>query len=154
VIDINTASPPLTAAAAAVRTTPYTPPAVPSAVGRRKTAVARIRLKPGSGKITINQREALDYLNNRPVLLTVIKQPLEATGQADKWDIIANVNGGGVAGQAGAIRHGISRALVIANPDLKHTLRSGGYLTRDPRMVERKKYGQPGARKKFQFSKR
>jgi small subunit ribosomal protein S9 len=121
--------------------------------GRRKNAVARVRLTPGTGKISINDRTVDDYLsvpNQRVVAL----QPLEATQSAGKFDVVISVNGGGVSGQAGAISHGIARALLKASPDLKGALRDRGFLTRDSRMKERKKYGQPGARKRFQFSKR
>jgi len=125
----------------------------PYGTGRRKTAVARVHLTPGSGKITVNGREAADYFQ-RDTLLLMINQPFGATNQIDKWDVRARVNGGGLSGQAGALRHGISRALAAVNADLQPILRKAGLLTRDPRMVERKKYGQPGARKRFQFSKR
>jgi small subunit ribosomal protein S9 len=121
--------------------------------GRRKTSVARVYLRPGSGKIVINHRDFEDYFPNR-VLKMVIRQPLLLTETADKFDILINVDGGGPAGQAGAIRHGISRALLEFNSELRPRLKSVGFLTRDARKVERKKYGQPKARKRFQFSKR
>jgi len=121
--------------------------------GRRKTAVARVYLRPGSGKITVNRREFDDYFPNQ-VLKMVIRQPLLLTETQDKFDILVNVVGGGSAGQAGAIRHGISRALLEYNAELRPRLKSAGLLTRDARKVERKKYGQPKARKRFQFSKR
>jgi small subunit ribosomal protein S9 len=121
--------------------------------GRRKTAVARVYLRPGSGKITVNRRDFEEYFPNR-VLKMVIRQPLLLTETADKFDILVNVCGGGPSGQAGAIRHGISRALLEYNPELRPRLKSAGLLTRDARQVERKKYGQPKARKRFQFSKR
>ncbi len=121
--------------------------------GRRKTAVARVYLRPGSGKLTVNRREFDDYFPNR-VLKMVIRQPLLLTETADKFDILVNVVGGGPSGQAGAIRHGISRALLEYNPELRPRLKAAGLLTRDARQVERKKYGQPKARKRFQFSKR
>ena len=121
--------------------------------GRRKTAVARVYLRPGSGKITVNRRDFDEYFPNR-VLKMVIRQPLLVTETADKFDILVNVDGGGPAGQAGAIRHGISRALLEFNAELRPRLKSVGFLTRDARKVERKKYGQPKARKRFQFSKR
>ncbi|MDH5527672.1 MAG: 30S ribosomal protein S9 [Nitrospirota bacterium] len=124
-----------------------------TATGRRKTAVARVRIQPGKGNITINKRSALDYLM-RETLVMVVRQPLELTDQTEQFDISVNVRGGGLAGQAGAIRHGITRALMEADADLRPTLKAAGYVTRDSRMVERKKPGQPGARKKFQFSKR
>ena len=121
--------------------------------GRRKTAVARVYLRPGSGKIEVNHRDFDDYFPNR-VLKMVIRQPLLLTETADKFDILINVDGGGPAGQAGAIRHGISRALLEFNGELRPRLKAAGFLTRDAREVERKKYGQPKARKRFQFSKR
>jgi len=121
--------------------------------GRRKTAVARVYLRPGSGKITVNRRDFDEYFPNQ-VLKMVIRQPLLLTETADKFDILVNVDGGGATGQAGAIRHGISRALLEFNAELRPRLKSVGFLTRDARKVERKKYGQPKARKRFQFSKR
>jgi small subunit ribosomal protein S9 len=121
--------------------------------GRRKTSVARVYLRPGSGKIVVNRREFDDYFPNQ-VLKMVIRQPLLLTETADKFDIQVNVTGGGSNGQAGAIRHGIARALLEYNAELRPRLKAAGFLTRDPRKVERKKYGQPKARKRFQFSKR
>jgi small subunit ribosomal protein S9 len=121
--------------------------------GRRKTAVARVYLRPGSGAIKVNRRDFDDYFPNQ-VLKMVIRQPLLLTETADKFDILVNVDGGGPNGQAGAIRHGISRALLEYNAELRPRLKSAGFLTRDARKVERKKYGQPKARKRFQFSKR
>ncbi len=121
--------------------------------GRRKTSVARVYLRPGSGKIVVNKRDFDDYFPNR-VLKMVIRQPLLLTETDDKFDILINVVGGGPSGQAGAIRHGISRALLEYNAELRPRLKSVGFLTRDAREVERKKYGQPKARKRFQFSKR
>jgi len=121
--------------------------------GRRKTAVARVYLRPGTGKITVNKRDFDVYFPNR-VLKMVIRQPLAMTETAEKFDILVNVNGGGIAGQAGAIRHGLSRALIEFSPELRPKLKSAGFLTRDAREVERKKYGQPKARRRFQFSKR
>jgi len=121
--------------------------------GRRKTSVARVRLVPGTGKVVVNDRTVEEYLTV-PNQRTIALQPLEATQSAGKFDIFISVDGGGVSGQAGAISHGIARALLKASPDLKAALRDKGYLTRDSRMKERKKYGQPGARKRFQFSKR
>ena len=123
------------------------------ATGRRKNAVARVYLKPGSGKITVNSRELLDYVK-RDTLKMIIEQPLVATGMIDKVDIKAFTQGGGLTGQSGALLLGIARALVKSNEEFKSVLRRGGFLTRDPRMVERKKYGRAGARKRFQFSKR
>jgi small subunit ribosomal protein S9 len=121
--------------------------------GRRKTSVARVYLRPGTGKITVNHRDFDEFFPNR-VLKMVIRQPLRLTETDDKFDILVNVRGGGSTGQAGAIRHGISRALVEYNPELRPRLKAAGLLTRDARKVERKKYGQPKARKRFQFSKR
>lgn len=123
------------------------------AVGRRKEAVARITLKPGDGKITVNKTPYEKYFL-RETDRILAKQPLEATSSLTKFDVIANVRGGGLTGQAGAIRHGISRALVLADAGLREMLRKHGFLTRDPRMKERKKYGQKGARKRFQWTKR
>lgn len=123
------------------------------AVGRRKNAVARVALTPGTGKILVNHREIEDYLTVQNQREHAI-QPLHVTQTKSKFDVAVNVNGGGVNGQAGAIRHAIARALVKAVPESKPTLKAGGFLTRDPRMKERKKYGQPGARKRYQFSKR
>lgn len=121
--------------------------------GRRKTAKARVFLRPGSGEVSINGRDMETYFPNR-VLRMVVNQPLLATETAEKFDIHATVIGGGSAGQAGALRHGISRALLEYNGELRERLKSAGLLTRDPRMKERKKYGQKGARARFQFSKR
>jgi small subunit ribosomal protein S9 len=123
------------------------------ATGRRKTSVARVRLVPGSGAITVNKRTLDEYFPNN-VLKMIIKQPLLATETAERFDIHVAVNGGGPSGQAGAIRHGISRALTDYNAELRKRLKKDGFLTRDPRMKERKKYGQRGARRRFQFSKR
>jgi small subunit ribosomal protein S9 len=121
--------------------------------GRRKNSVARVRVIPGTGKITVNGQEADKYFA-RETSSIIIRMPLEITGQKDKVDIIAKCHGGGISGQAGALRHGIARALVAMDPDNRTSLAKAGMMTRDPRMVERKKYGQPGARKRFQFSKR
>ena len=121
--------------------------------GRRKTSVARVRLVAGTGKVVVNDRTLEEYLTV-PNQRTIALQPLSETQNAGKFDVFISVGGGGVSGQAGAIRHGIARALLKASPDLKPALREKGYLTRDSRMKERKKYGQPGARKRFQFSKR
>ena len=123
------------------------------AVGRRKESVARVYLRPGNGAVTINDRTFENYFPN-DVLKMVIRQPLQLTETVDKFDIVALVDGGGSAGQAGAIRHGISRALCLFNLELRKTLKKAGLLTRDSRMKERKKYGQRGARARFQFSKR
>ena len=121
--------------------------------GRRKTAVARVRLAAGSGKIVINNRPLENYFNTE-VLRGIVTQPFTATQSAAKYDTRVNVAGGGPTGQAGAVRHGIARALLVADAALRPTLKAAGLLTRDPRMKERKKYGQPGARKRYQFSKR
>ena len=123
------------------------------ATGRRKSSVARVRIVPGKGNITVNKREIREYLQS-DILLLVARRPLELVGAGDKYDITVNVVGGGVAGQAGAICHGIARALVLANETYKKELKSEGLLTRDPRMKERKKYGLKKARKAPQFSKR
>lgn len=123
------------------------------AIGRRKTASARVFLRPGSGNIVINKREAREYFK-RDTLMMILRQPLVLTETADKFDIYANVNGGGLTGQAGAVRHGIARALLLYRADLRGELKQGGFLTRDSRAKERKKYGQRGARARFQFSKR
>ena len=121
--------------------------------GRRKSSVARVRLVPGTGKITVNKRDLNDYFG-RQTLELIIKQPLELTGPTEQYDVIANVAGGGASGQAGAIRHGISRALLEVDADMRSDLKKAGFLTRDPRMKERKKYGLKKARKASQFSKR
>jgi small subunit ribosomal protein S9 len=121
--------------------------------GRRKTAVARVRLAAGSGKIVINGRPLENYFPT-DTLRGVVAQPMSVTETAGKFDAQVNVFGGGPAGQAGAVRHGIARALIQADATLRPTLKADGLLTRDPRMRERKKYGQPGARKRFQYSKR
>jgi len=121
--------------------------------GRRKSSVARVRLVPGTGKITVNKRELNDFFG-RQTLELIVKQPLELTGTTEQYDVIANVAGGGASGQAGAIRHGISRALLEVDAELRGDLKKAGFLTRDPRMKERKKYGLKKARKASQFSKR
>ena len=122
--------------------------------GRRKTSTARVRLIPeGSGKVIINHLPADEYFDRESVKM-IIMQPFDITETNDKFDIYVNVRGGGKSGQAGAIRHGISKALLLSDPELKITLKKAGFLTRDARMKERKKYGQKGARAKYQFSKR
>ena len=121
--------------------------------GRRKKSVARVYLMPGTGKITINKRDIDDYLGIE-TLKVIVRQPLAATDTVDKFDVLVNVRGGGFTGQAGAIRHGIARALLQADPDYRPTLKAAGFLTRDPRMKERKKYGLKAARRAPQFSKR
>jgi small subunit ribosomal protein S9 len=122
--------------------------------GRRKTSTARVYLRPGKGKFTINGRSFDEHFGNRPALEALVKQPLRDTHTLSKYDILVTVRGGGPSGQAGAIRHGISRALVDANPALRPQLKREGHLTRDPRMKERKKYGLHKARRAHQFSKR
>jgi small subunit ribosomal protein S9 len=121
--------------------------------GRRKTSTARVYLRPGSGDIIINRRGFDEYFPNE-ALRMIIRQPLRLTDTTEKFNILVNVAGGGTAGQAGAVRHGITRALLEFNADLRPTLKKAGLVTRDPRQKERKKYGQKGARKRFQFSKR
>jgi len=121
--------------------------------GKRKTAVARVWMRPGEGDVTINKRP-LDTYFRRDSDRGVVLSPLEATGMRDKFSIRINVSGGGISGQAGAVRHGLSRALVSMDPELRDTLKKAGFLTRDSRMKERKKYGQPGARARYQYSKR
>lgn len=122
-------------------------------VGKRKTSVARVWIRPGAGSIKINKKPMSEYLV-RETDRMLVRQPLEITETLDKYDLQINVRGGGISGQAGAIRHGISRALVNINPDFRLILKKVDLLTRDSRMKERKKYGQPGARKRFQYSKR
>lgn len=123
------------------------------ATGKRKNAVARVWIKPGAGKFTINGRDANTYFA-RPVLRMLIQQPLASANRAGQFDIWASVKGGGLSGQAGAVRHGISKALTLHEPELRPVLKAGGFLTRDSRVVERKKYGKAKARRSFQFSKR
>ena len=123
------------------------------ATGKRKDAVARVWLKQGPGNITINGKSSDDYFA-RPVLRMLINQPLVASERKEQFDVVCSVTGGGLSGQAGAVRHGISKALVLFEPELKKVLKSGGFLTRDSRVVERKKYGRRKARRSFQFSKR
>ena len=123
------------------------------ATGRRKNAVARVWVKPGTGKITINGRDQKVYFA-RPTQQMVIQQPFDVTQRREQFDVIATVSGGGLSGQAGAVRHGISQALAKYEPDLRSAMKQSGFLTRDSRVVERKKYGRAGARRRFQFSKR
>ena len=123
------------------------------ATGKRKDAIARVWVKPGSGKITVNDKEFVAYFA-RPVLQMILKQPIVAANRDGQFDIIATVTGGGLSGQAGAVRHGISKALTYYEPGLRSVLKKGGFLTRDSRTVERKKYGKAKARRSFQFSKR
>jgi small subunit ribosomal protein S9 len=123
------------------------------ATGKRKSAIARVYMKAGSGSIVVNKRSYEEYFT-RPSLKMIIKQPFEITGKNGQFDLFVNVSGGGVAGQAGAVKHGISKALLEYDAQLRPVLKKAGFLTRDARIKERKKYGQPGARKRFQFSKR
>lgn len=123
------------------------------ATGKRKDAVARVWIKPGSGKVTVNTREVEVYFA-RPVLRMMIQQPIVAAARQGQYDVVCTVAGGGLSGQAGAVRHGISKALTHFEPDLRSVLKKGGFLTRDSRVVERKKYGKAKARRSFQFSKR
>ncbi|MDR1827521.1 MAG: 30S ribosomal protein S9 [Methylobacteriaceae bacterium] len=123
------------------------------ATGKRKDAIARVWVKPGSGKITVNDR-TLEVYFARPVLQMIVQQPLKLTNRFGQYDILATVMGGGLSGQAGAVRHGISKALTLYEPDLRALLKKEGFLTRDSRVVERKKYGKAKARRSFQFSKR
>ena len=123
------------------------------ATGKRKNAVARVWIKPGKGTITVNTRP-VEVFFVRPVLRMLIQQPLVAANRASQFDVICSVSGGGLSGQAGAVRHGISKALTYYEPDLRSVLKRGGFLTRDSRVVERKKYGRAKARRSFQFSKR
>ncbi len=123
------------------------------ATGKRKNAVARVWIKPGNGKIEINSRP-VEVFFARPVLRMIIQQPLVAANRGGQYDVVCSVSGGGLSGQAGAVRHGLSKALTYFEPDLRSVLKRGGFLTRDPRVVERKKYGKAKARRSFQFSKR
>ncbi len=123
------------------------------ATGKRKNAVARVWVKPGNGRITINNKDYVAYFA-RPVLQMLLKQPLDTANRLDQYDIMATVTGGGLSGQAGAVRHGLSKALTYYEPELRPVLKRGGFLTRDSRVVERKKYGKAKARRSFQFSKR
>ena len=123
------------------------------ATGKRKDAIARVWIKPGPGKVTVNGRDIETYFA-RPVLRMIINQPFQAAGREEQYDVVCTVRGGGLSGQAGAVRHGISRALTYYEPTLRPVLKKGGFLTRDSRVVERKKYGKRKARRSFQFSKR
>jgi len=123
------------------------------ATGKRKNAVARVWIKPGAGRVIVNGRDQETYFA-RPVLRMILAQPFDATQRKDQYDVWCTVKGGGLSGQAGAVRHGISKALVLFEPGLRAALKSGGFLTRDSRIVERKKYGKRKARRSFQFSKR
>ena len=123
------------------------------ATGKRKDAVARVWIKPGSGKVSVNGKEMNKYFA-RPVLQMILRQPFQVAGVEDQFDVTATVKGGGLSGQAGAVKHGISKALQLYDPSLRGALKAAGFLTRDSRVVERKKYGRAKARKSFQFSKR
>jgi len=123
------------------------------ATGKRKSAIARTWLKPGSGKIIINKKPIYDYLKVETAKMILV-QPFDLTATLGNYDVTVTVKGGGISGQAGAIRHGITKALIQANPDFRSVLKKNGFITRDPRVKERKKYGQRGARARFQFSKR
>jgi len=123
------------------------------ATGKRKNAIARVWVKPGNGKITVNGKD-FNVFFARPVLQMILQQPIVAAARKDQYDIVATVAGGGLSGQAGAVRHGISKALTYYEPELRSVLKKGGFLTRDSRVVERKKYGKAKARRSFQFSKR
>ena len=123
------------------------------ATGKRKNAVARVWIKPGAGKVTVNTRD-VEVFFARPVLRMMIQQPLVASNRAGQYDVVCTVAGGGLSGQAGAVRHGLSKALTNMEPELRGVLKKGGFLTRDSRVVERKKYGKAKARRSFQFSKR
>ena len=123
------------------------------ATGKRKDAVARVWIKPGNGKVTVNGKDYVAYFA-RPVLQMILQQPIVAAGRVDQYDVVVTVAGGGLSGQAGAVRHGISQALTFFEPELRGVLKKGGFLTRDSRVVERKKYGRAKARRSFQFSKR
>ncbi len=123
------------------------------ATGKRKNAIARVWIKPGSGRISVNGKEITAYFG-RPVLQMLIRQPFDRAERSNQYDVMCTVTGGGLSGQAGAVRHGISKALVYFEPNLRPILKSGGFLTRDSRVVERKKYGRAKARRSFQFSKR
>ncbi|MBO6503567.1 MAG: 30S ribosomal protein S9 [Kordiimonadaceae bacterium] len=123
------------------------------ATGKRKDAVARVWIKPGSGKITVNGRDQEVYFA-RPTLRLIVNQPFQVAGRENQYDVVATVKGGGLSGQAGAVKHGISQAIQLAEPELRGALKAAGFLTRDSRVVERKKYGKAKARRSFQFSKR
>ena len=123
------------------------------ATGKRKDAIARVWIKPGSGKVTVNGKPQNEYFA-RPVLQMILAQPFSITGTTDQFDVVATVKGGGLSGQAGAVKHGVSKALQLYDPTLRAALKAAGFLTRDSRVVERKKYGKAKARKSFQFSKR
>ena len=122
--------------------------------GKRKTSVARVRLRPGTGEFFLNRRNLDEYFGGIEALKQIVKQPFAVTETTDRFDVLATIHGGGVSAQAGAVRHGVARALCIFNGELRGRLKKAGFLTRDARIKERKKYGQKGARRRFQFSKR
>ncbi|MFI5184720.1 MAG: 30S ribosomal protein S9 [Vicinamibacteria bacterium] len=122
--------------------------------GKRKTSVARVHMRPGAGEITLNDKSVDDYFGGHETLKMIVRQPFAVTETVEKFDVVVTVDGGGVASQAGAVRHGIARALCLFNLELRKKLKKAGFLTRDARIKERKKYGQKGARRRFQFSKR
>jgi small subunit ribosomal protein S9 len=149
--DLGTAAP--AANAAPVRVQKLDTEGRAYATGKRKDAVARVWLKPGNGKVTVNGKDFVAYFA-RPVLQMILQQPIVAADRKDQYDVVVTVSGGGLSGQAGAVRHGISQALTFYEPELRGVLKKGGFLTRDSRVVERKKYGRAKARRSFQFSKR
>jgi small subunit ribosomal protein S9 len=149
--DLGTAAP--VANAAPVRVQKLDSEGRAYATGKRKDAVARVWLKPGNGKVTVNGKDFVAYFA-RPVLQMILQQPIVAADRKDQYDVVVTVSGGGLSGQAGAVRHGISQALTFYEPELRSVLKKGGFLTRDSRVVERKKYGRAKARRSFQFSKR
>jgi len=149
--DLGTAAPAV--AAAPIRVQKLDSEGRAYATGKRKDAVARVWLKPGNGKVTVNGKDFVAYFA-RPVLQMILQQPIVAADRKDQYDVVVTVSGGGLSGQAGAVRHGISQALTFFEPELRGVLKKGGFLTRDSRVVERKKYGRAKARRSFQFSKR
>ena len=151
--DLGTSSAAPVVAAAPVYTQKIDAQGRAYATGKRKNAIARVWVKPGSGKITVNGKEFNAFFA-RPVLQMILQQPIIAAARKDQYDVVATVSGGGLSGQAGAVRHGISQALTRYEPELRAVLKKGGFLTRDSRVVERKKYGKAKARRSFQFSKR
>lgn len=151
--DLKTAAPQVEAPAAAPRTPVRDAQGRSYATGKRKDAVARVWIKPGSGKVTVNGKTMAEYFA-RPVLQMILRQPFQIAGVEGQFDVVATVVGGGLSGQAGAVKHGISKALQLYEPSLRGALKTAGFLTRDSRVVERKKYGKRKARRSFQFSKR
>lgn len=152
-MSVETAAPEVQEEAAVERTPQIDAQGRSYATGKRKDAIARVWIKPGSGKITVNGRDQLTYFA-RPTLRLIVDQPFQITGRVKQYDVVCTVKGGGLSGQAGAVKHGISKALQLFEPDLRGTLKKAGFLTRDSRVVERKKYGRAKARRSFQFSKR